>query len=317
MSTADVGQFTTLRQFRTEEDVKFDYIEDSLKAIFTQRELEGSLIIPSTTSLTINGYKVTIDASAGIGTKSRMVELDTAVVGRRATRTRQFFIGNRGAISPVWFGLGSETDFQPGGDVLVTGDVYLGGDYKSGGNQVKISRDLYGPRSSLTETPTVSGALRLGRRSTVAVLDSNAYAAAASNKTSGTQSCNSLSFSAIGAFQSLWYNDGNVTFDVQYSGRGTVFVKGNVFIKNFARNSSTDQGLIIVDGNVTLQTNNLSGYLICNGIVSRSGGSDLTVEGGIWANKFNLGNQELTVVEDSFFWNSPAWDKRMRVPGMW
>ena len=317
MSTADVGQFTTLRQLRTEDDVRFDYTEDSIKAIFTQKARETSLILPSDETLTINGYNVLVSARAGTGAQSRMVELDTTITGRRATRRRQLFIGSRGPVSPMWFAFGTDSDFVPIRDVTITGDAYLGGDYILGGTVTQVTGDLYCQRQTLSDQMMVGGATTLGRRLVSPILDSDSYLAAASSKTSGNQVCKSLSHSSMGGYQSLWYHTGNLVFDVQYRGRGTVFVKGDVEIKKFDRDSGTAEGLIIVEGNVDFKTDIFEGFLICSGEVRVATGARVDVRGAIWANIFELGNKRLTVDFDNFFWNNPTFDKRMRVPGMW
>jgi hypothetical protein len=317
MSTADVGQFTTMRQFRSEDDVRFEYIEDSLKAIFTQKALEQSLILPSNTNLTIGGFDVSVDASAGTGSRSRMIVLDATITGRKKSGKYQLVIGRRGSVSPMWFALGSETDFVPSNSVNIDGDAYFGGDYPSDVYETDISGDLYAERTSLTEEPSVEGLKKMGRTSLAANLDSSAYSAAASLSTTGNQNCNLLAFLSLGAYQTLWYNSGNVTFDVKYTGKGTVFVKGNAIIKRFERTSSADEGLIIVDGNVDLQGNAIEGFVICNGIFTQSVGGNPTITGAVWANNFAIGSKKLTVNYDSFFWDDPRWDKRMRVPGMW
>lgn len=317
MSTADVGQFTTLRQFRSEDDVRFEYIEDSLKAIFTQRALDQSLILPSTTNLTIGGFQVTVDASQGTGAQSRMIILDATITGRKKNGSFQLVIGRRGAVSPMWFALGSETDFVPGDNVTINGDAYFGDDYPSDAFATDISGDLYAQLTSLSQEPNVDGTEKLGRRGITVNLDSAAYASAASLSTTGDQNCNLLVFLGLGSYQTLWYNNGNVTFDVKYAGKGTVFVKGNAIIKRFERNSADDEGLIIVDGNVDLQGNAIEGFVICNGSFTQSVGGNPRVSGAVWANTFAIGSKKLTVNYDSFFWDDPRWDKRMRVPGMW
>ena len=317
MSTADVGQFTTLRQYRTEDDVRFDYTENSIRAIYAQQALENSLILPSNETLTINGFNVSVRAEAGTGARIRMVELDTTMAGRTATRRRQLCIGRRGPVSPMWFAFGSDSTFSPVGNVQINGDAYFGGDHISTGKTILVTEDLYGNAKTLTNPVTVEGTTNLGRRLVSPSLDADLYMSAASQKTSGNQDCNLLDFLPDGAYETLWFHSGDITFDVNYTGRGTVYVRGNAIIKHFSRTLPKDQGLIIVDGNVEFQTNRFEGFLICNGLVRQTKGGNFLSQGTIWANSFDFGNGKLMVDFDPFFWDNPDFDKRMRVPGMW
>ena len=293
MSAADVGQFTTIRQLKTEDDVRLDYTDESVKAILTQMAKEKSLILPGTTSLTINGSSVSVAASAGTGSRSRMIQLDVTTTGRKAGRTRRLFIGKRGTPSPMWFAYSTDSSTTLSNDVTCEGDVY---------NTGKVSVD----GSSRSSMPIFNHTANMSE-----------YQSAANVALSGNQNVTLLNFLTLANYQTLWYNNGDVTFDVKYSGRGTCVANGNVTIKKFERNSSADQGLIIVNGNVDIQTNRVQGFVFCSGNVTYSGPGNLQVDGAIFCNNLDMGGKKLTLTFNPFFWENPTFDKRMRVPGMW
>ena len=316
MSAADVGQFTTIRQLKTEDDVRFDYTEESVKAILTQKAIEKSLILPGTTSLTINGSSVSVAASAGTGSRSRMIQLDVTTTGRKAMRTRRLFIGKRGTPSPMWFAYSTGSSTTLSNDVTCEGDVYNTGNV-SGSDQLTVTGDFYTAESVVPSQVSVDGTSRSSMPIFNPTANMSEYQSAATAALSGNQNVTLLIFLTLANYQTLWYNNGDVTFDVTYSGKGTCAVNGNVTIKKFERNSSADQGLIIVNGNVDIQTNNVKGFIFCTGNVTYSGPGNLQVDGAIFCNNLDMGGKKLTLTFNPFFWDNPTFDKRMRVPGMW
>lgn len=318
MSTADVGQFTTLRQYRAEEDVRFDYIEDSVKAIFTQKAVEQSLILPSNTKLVIGNLEVSVDASAGTGTKSRMILLDTTISGKKKSRTRQFVIGRRSPVSPFWFALGVMGDLDLSNDIGCNSDVVLNGDL-FGAFGLNSTAQVYTPRSSFTTNPNAEKGVKYETPNLAPPIDSIAYAAAADNIIDDSMASPilPLSFHGLGGYQSLYYRNGDATLNTTYTGKGTVFVNGNLTIKNLARLAADDEIVLIVNGNVFIESNRVPAFLFCNGSVTYSGAAPMSLDGALFCNKLEMGGNKLTVNFDPFFWDAPRWDQRMRVPGMW
>ena len=318
MSTADVGQFTTLRQYRAEEDVRFDYIEDSVKAIFTQKAVEQSLILPSNTKLVIGNLEVSVDASAGTGTKSRMILLDTTISGKKKSRTRQFVIGRRSPVSPFWFALGVMGDLDLSNDIGCNSDVVLNGDL-FGAFGLNSTAQVYTPRSSFTTNPNAEKGNKYQTSNLSPSLNSTAYSAAADNIIDDSMASPilPLSFHGLGGYQSLYYRNGDATLNTTYTGRGTVFINGNLTIRSLTRLAADDEIVLIVNGNVVLESNRIPAFLFCSGNVSYTGGGNLTIDGALFCNKLDMSGKKLTVNFDPFFWDAPRWDQRMRVPGMW
>jgi hypothetical protein len=314
MSTADVGQFTTLRQYRAEDDVRFDYIEDSVKAIFTQKAVEQSLILPSNTSLTIGDCTVSVDASVGTGAKSRMILLDTTISGKKKSRSRQLVIGRRKPVSPFWFGLGSIGTLELSNTITCSSDVMLNGDL-SGSFGLTSSAQVYTPRSSFTTNPDAANGIKYQTATVSPSLDSTAYSAAADNIIASP--ILPITFVGMGGYQSLYYRNGDAMLNTSYTGRGTVFINGNLTIRNLTRLAADDEIVLIVNGNVVIESNRIPAFLFCSGNVSYAGGGNLTIDGALFCNKLEMGGKKLTVNFDPFFWDAPRWDQRMRVPGMW
>ena len=317
LTTADLGRAAYRRQALVERDAKFDYSLDGLIAVYSRRIEYNDVIVPTTEEFDVGGLSYKVDLAAGTGARSRFVDLTVALDVPGYARKRSYALGNLGKVSPTWFGLGTDWDFTPAGTVTVNGDAYLGSDSVLGTNTATVSGSLYCQRTSLTATPTVSGRTYMGSRNLTPVLDDLTYAAAASTKTSGNQNPLIVAFVPLGLLQTLWYHSGNMTLNVAYTGQGTIFVKGNLTISNFKRTLGVDQAVIVVSGNVTVDASQFDGFLICDGKVTCTNASGLTVNGGIWANQLVQNCPSITVNFDPFFWNDPSNDARLRVPGMW
>lgn len=316
MSTADMGRFVIKQQYSLEDEAKWQYTEDGVKAIFSQQVIDKSLVLPSSTSVVINGFTATVDAAAGTGSNARMVALTTSISGSRFSRTRTTYVGSRGQISPMWFGYSTGAGTVLTNDITCDGDVYNTGDI-SGSGIFDVGGDLYSAQSSFTTSPTVAGTTNLLSPAISPTINIGNYQSAATVSLSGTQNVTLLLFFAVGAYQTLWYNNGDVTFDVTYSGKGTCVVNGNAVIKKLDRNSASDQALILVNGNLDIQTGSVQGFIFCTGNVTYSGAGNLQLDGALFCNNLDMAGKKLTVSFNSFFWDDPRWDKRMRVPGMW
>ncbi len=316
ISTADLGQFTIRQQNAIEQEARWQYTEDAIKAVYTHLQASKALVLPSTTTLTVNGMTASVLAEAGTGARSRFVSLTTTVADRKLSRTRVSYIGMRGAVSPMWFGYSTGSSTTLSNDIDCDTDVYLTGDI-TGTGLLSVDGDLYTAQSTFTVAPTVGGTTYPLSPTFYPVVNIGDYQAAATIALSGTQNVTLLLFASLGAYQTLWYNNGSVTFDVKYAGKGTCVVNGNATIKKFDRNSSTDQGLILVNGNVDIQTNKVQGFIFCTGNVTYSGAGNLQIDGAIFCNNLIMGGKKLSITFDPFFWDNPTFDKRMRVPGMW
>lgn len=317
LTTADLGRTVYRRQALIERDAKFDYALDGLVAVYGRRLEYGDVIVPTTEAFDVGGLNFEVDLANGTGTRSRFVDLAVSLDIPGYARKRTYALGNRGKVSPTWFAFGSTMDFLPSAPLAVTGDAFFAGDCNLGSNTGSVTGSLFAQRATLTAGPTVTGSSHFGIADLTPSLDFTAYSAVATTKTSGNQSPLTVAFLPDGSYQSLWYNNGNVTLNSLYTGIGTIFVRGNLTIDKFERTLPSDQALIIVDGNVTITSGRFDGFIICDGQIKIQAAGGLVVNGAIWGNQFQAQNPILTVNFDSFFWDDPQWDKRMRVPGMW
>ncbi len=317
LTTADLGRTVYRRQALIERDAKFDYALDGLVAVYGRRLEYGDVIVPTTEAFDVGGLNFQVDLANGTGARSRFVDLAVSLDIPGYSRKRTYALGNRGKVSPTWFALGTTTDFIPTSSMNVTGDVYFAADISLAANSLGIVGDIYAQRTSFGSTPTCSGN-RIQTNSLLGVsLDSAAYKSVATSVTSGNQLIKILAFLSIGTFQTLLYNDGDVTFDCQYLGKGTVFVNGNVTIDKLDKTTADNVALVIVNGNVEIRANNVDAFIICSGNVTYSGLGNLQLNGGVWASQILTGSTNWTITHNSLFWGDPKWDKLLRVPGMW
>lgn len=316
ISTADLGQFTNRQQTAMETETLWQYTEDSVEAIITQKQIEKSLIMPGTLAFTINNADVRVTSESGTGAMSRFIKLTTTYSDRKLSRTRATFIGNRTTPSPMWFAYSTPNSTDLSNDISCDSDIYNSGDI-TGSGTMSTTAKLYTAQSALTVSPTASEGIELSAQSFAPTFNVADYQAAAALPTTGPQSVTLLTFLSLGAFQTLWFNKGSATFDVNYTGRGTCVNDGNVVIMKFNRTLSSDEGLLIVNGDIDIQTNSIQGFIFCTGTITYSATGNLTIDGALCCNKLVMNGKKATVKFDSFFWDDPQWDKRMRVPGMW
>ncbi|MHB8635898.1 MAG: hypothetical protein ACYC96_05435 [Fimbriimonadaceae bacterium] len=117
---------------------------------------------------------------------------------------------------------------------------------------------------------------------------------------------------------SVVYCNGNTTLSGKFTGKGIVFVNGNVTVKaNMSYLLPGDEVAIIVTGNVTVTKINkkLIGYWYCGGTFSVAKGTVLT-RGCIVTNSLVTPGL-FTATYDPIIWNTPGEAKRMKLPGFW
>ena len=318
LSTADLGMAAVRMQQAGEDSTRLQYTTDSVAAIATQMMIDKSLILPSTTNLTINGSSVSFDAKALTGARSRMVSLMTTVSNQRITKTEELIIGARGPVSPFWFAFGCFGSFSLAAAMTCDSDIYLNGDVSGTGSLATTAR-VYSAPSMQTLVPTASQGVVYNAPTYAPVADASLYKVAADTTVDVAVilPVAPLTFLSLGSYQSLWFRDGDFTFNNTYVGLGTCYINGNVSIRRLSAVTSADKVIVIVNGNVSIDTNNFDGFLFCSGNVTYTGSAGLRVNGAIHCANFDSGGKRVDITFDPFFWADPQWDKRMRVPGMW
>ena len=114
------------------------------------------------------------------------------------------------------------------------------------------------------------------------------------------------------------YCNGDTTIHGPFTGKGIVFVNGNVTIdSNMTYTLPSDEAAIIVTGNVTVNSSstNFIGYWYCGGTFSITSNSVLT-RGCIVTNNISTSGH-FTASYDPTIWNTPGEANRMKLPGFW
>lgn len=114
------------------------------------------------------------------------------------------------------------------------------------------------------------------------------------------------------------YCDGDTKINGVFTGKGVVFVNGNVTINgNMSYLLPSDEVAVIVTGNVTVQSSSTAfcGYWYCGGTFSVSSNSSLT-RGCIATNALTTSGP-FTATYDPIIWNTPGEAARLKLPGFW
>jgi hypothetical protein len=114
------------------------------------------------------------------------------------------------------------------------------------------------------------------------------------------------------------YCGGHTNLQGTFSGKGIVFINGNVTVNgNMSYSAPSDELAVIVTGNVTFSggVSTIVGYWYCGGTFSA--GSNLTLTRGcIVANTLTTSGN-FTAYYDPIIWNTPGEAARLKLPGFW
>jgi hypothetical protein len=210
-------------------------------------------------------------------------------------------------------------------NTLTTGAPGAAGDLYCGGNLLLSNKATINGDTEAVGSLTPNGAAITGAQSSH--LHSIPLPSPVSSNYWGVASAtmlnifgNSLSGYTFTRPYSVLYCDGDTTIHGTFSGKGIVFVHGDVYTDNsMSYSQASDELAIIVTGDVIVNNpshTNLVGYWDCGGTFNASYGGTVT-RGCVVANAFSSSSNGFTVTYDQTIWNTLGEPKRMKLPGFW
>ncbi len=323
LATATITNNARVVQTRREDAVAASLALDGLIAQASADNLAGTLVLPTTRSLTLNAATCAVTITDNSVSKAYTMKLigTTTVHGRTFSINK--VVSSPFTASPFFYALFTNSSVTipitlttgsggSNGDIASNGNITL----TSSGTQINGDIDVVGvcnPNSA-----DVQGAIWTGAPTIpYPALSTATYSAA---KTSGAGSTlNSYAFSS-GASYELLYRGSGMNLQGTFSGNGTVCVNGDLSITgDVSYANSSSHVVFLVKGNISvgLLVHNISGYYFCTGSFSALSlfGKSL-VRGGLVCNSFST-TGGLTINYDTYIWDTPSEAAKLKIPGFW
>jgi hypothetical protein len=288
-----------------------------------------TVTIPATRAYSVGDQTVSLTVADNAGAIPRTLRFDgeTKVQGRRLTFTRT--TGNALDPHPFYYALFSNATLDPMrpmtfGAAGTRGDVNLNGGVMTRANPFVVHGDYESTTAASPIGSSVSGN-RLLQARTVQFPGVNAgdynpglIGGLLNALTLILGNLVGRVFPTVEPFQ-LLYRGGNLSLSGEFSGKGTVFVAGDVTISGNMTYANADSRLVVIaTGRITIGagvTNYVGFYYTPTEFVSSATATTLT-SGSIAAQKLTV-NGPMTIVHDPSFWDQPELGVKHRIPGLW
>lgn len=318
-ATLDLSRIVELRQHQMEREAAWDYAEFGMVSI-AEAQMKDSHVYTQDETRTINGITARIrTVSDPMFEGDRGVKATISGILEGKPRQADLRIGKRGPINPFWFAFGHDDGVEIDGTLNVIGDTYHGGDVEYSSNIPTFDGNYYTSESS---APLASNSYRrlLNQMKWFPSWNELDYLSVAVIPYIGNQSWTNPKLSS-GSFPTPVYHvAGNLDIGGNYIGNVTIYVKGNLTIKNLKRsNPDVDRYVFIVDGNAILDGNSVECFLIVKGdlLLSNSSSSRMDLIGSFWGTTFATNGRRCSIQADEYFWINPGMGAQYRVPGLW
>jgi hypothetical protein len=327
LAASDLAFSLRMEQARRENAATARHTFDAAVEVLTARWVAGGLTLPYTFEDALNGwmYECTLlDNQANVPQSLRVVG---SVYRHGHTYNFQRVISKREPRRIFDYVLFAHADLD-GTARVETGALGAAGDIGGNGKlNIPNAANLINGDIHFTGPNTAGAVPTTGERviglPTIGFPTANPTTYLAASFTSiGSGSINGLNFSVGGAFHPLHYRSGNLSLRGTFSGRGTIFVAGNVTVNgDIAYANAASRLVIIVDGNVLVNepVAALEGIWFVKGdfILETNGVAKTLGRGSIAASKIDLKNVQLTARHDPAFWLDRSEAHRHRYPGVW
>ena len=299
-----------------------EYAFDGAIAQVVDDYFNDAVTLPLARQIAIGDVTGTITVSDNSATLPRSLKVDGHLTARGSPYTLSRIVGARHPPSVFFYALavaGPLTSDQPietgaaeaSGDMLFGGSVTLSaagnvvnGDLESAGAIAAPSTTVTG--STLPNAPAVPFPSFVGQN----------YVAAA-DTTFSDSAMNGYTF-ALGGSYPLVYCGGDLTIQGTFSGKGTIFVAGDVEVAgNMSYADSSSELVIIAAGGIDFDSGvtNAVGYFFTPNSLQIAGGLAIT-RGAIAAGDLEWTGM-LDIAGDPDVWNTGAEGHSLKLPGMW
>lgn len=318
LATVELATSAAMLQNRREASLKTRLAFEGAVNFALTDILKGSFSVPDDRAYAIGDLQVNLKITDNSIDVPRTYKFVGTVSHAGQEHTYEQIVGNRKSPSPFAYALFVNSNLDPRKAITVNGDMNVNGSIVTRANPFSVTGDLESSGSSLSASASVGGNTVLSTtKVTMPTVNSVPYLTDAL-VTWLVGSVTDIVFGA-GGDPKLIYRLGNVTIGGTVSGRGTVFVEGDVAIGSDLTYATADDRLVVIaTGKVQVQagvSNIVGHYYSPVEFRTNTGTTNLTC-GSIVAQKVTL-DGPLVITHDSFFWDDPTQGAKYRLPGDW
>jgi hypothetical protein len=311
-------------QAKRESDARARYAFEGASQLCLSDLRTNNTSVPSTKTYTIGDHKVTLTVTDNSASLARTVRIDAQVtiLGRNHKFTR--IVGNRLDPHPLFYALFIDDNLDPNRAITVgldntAGDTCINGSVVARSNPFTIYGDLETMGTTVPVGATITGnTVRSAARVPFPALNAASYLAA-SALSLPLSALNGYGFPVVEPYQ-LLYRLGNLDISGAFSGKGTIFVQGDVLISaNISYSSASSRLVVIATGKIeaAASVTSIVGFFYSATEFKTVNPATLAISPGGLATKRLTLNGPITITNDPVFWNYPAEGKRHWLPGMW
>lgn len=278
----------------------------------------GGFSVPTQAAYTVGDLKVTLEIKDNGASVPRtlLITGSTEIAGQSHTFTR--VVGNRKVPWPFEYALFLNESLDPKKGISINGDMNVNGTITPRAFAFGVTGDLESTGSTLAFTAVIGGNVMLGSKAIPwPTLNKLLYVVPAS-KTLLSNSLSSIDFGTE-ANPKLWHRLGNLDIGGTISGRGTLFVDGDVKVtNNLTYASASDRLVVIATGKVEVDnaTTSFVGHYYALGDFKTNGTTTNLVSGSVAAQRLDHAGA-LNITFDPYFWNDPSEGPNYWLPGVW
>lgn len=326
VATLSVTTGTLATQKRLEDEVKVKLaLEGMVEQAVTDYSNKTLITFPTTRTKTVSNVVCSLTISDNNATVPHTLSMamSGALKGRTHTETR--VVGARRAPSPFYYALfvnnGLLSTFTLStGSSGENGDIYARGNLSLTGLSSTINGDVESTGSLTVSTANYSGNF-WPNAPEVAFPDVVAtnYSSATHTAITKTSVTTGLTFGAAGTEYPLHYRNGDLSFKGTVSGKGVLFVNGNLAISGVISYADANSCIaIIATGNIDfgLTASNTVGYMYAGNSINTPAVAVINSKGSLVAGSMTILGP-VSVTNDPRVWLDADEGRKLRLPGFW
>lgn len=295
--------------------------EGAVQRFVTDLKMQ-TVTLPCTKSYIVGDHTVDLTAYDNSTAVARTVFVKGTVKVQGGNFSYERVVGNRAKPHPFYYAVFSNTNFDPTQSFTLgvndtLGDLMVNGSIVPRSNPFVINGDLESVGATLPVGAVIKGnVMRQASSVSLPIYNKLDYALNAL-LTIVVNTLTSLDF-ANGLLPKLVYKLGNLTISGLITGQGTLFVDGDVTIKdNVTMANGSARIVVIATGKIKMDNSvtQVAGFYMSGNDFETPNGP-LTLTGSIAANRLVL-KGPLTVIHDPYFWDNPSEASKYKLPGFW
>lgn len=307
-----------------EDQVRMRYALEAVSEQIGQDYAAGTLAaLPTTRTTTVNGSVCSITVTDNSGNIARTMKVTATITLHGRSITDSKIVGMRKAPSPFVYALfvnngATYTGTLTTGSSGSNGDVYFNGNTTLTGLGSTINGDFESTGSISIGTATVTGNTLLNASAIPFPTVLNTNYSAVANQTVTAGSLNGATFSATsGNYYLIYCSRTAVTVSGTFSGKGTVFVNGNLTVNApITVANSSSRVAIIASGSITFTHSGPHNAYFYGSSVSLPLTGVTISKGALVVGQLSTLTAPITISNDPAVWTDLTEGTKHRLPGL-